>query len=248
MSLISAENAENDRLGIAGRGPNVSPLDHAVKCRAASSPASGCGDWTDQQLVFAASESRDAAFAELFRRHSASVAAVARMFLGAANSGCDDVVAEVFAALWWAPERFDPDRGSLLGFLRVRARGRSIDLLRSESRRHRRERNNESNGTMHSAIDAQLIAAETRQDLLQAVSRLPETERAPIELAYFASMSYRAVACQLDLPEGTVKSRIRSGLQHLRAQVGREDCGTMNSSPPQTDATTLRDPGRGILG
>ena len=195
----------------------------------------GCASWTDQQLVLAAPVVREAAFAELFRRHSASLAAVARMVLGTASSQCDDVVAEVFAALWCAPERFEPARGSLLGFLRMSARGRSIDLLRSESSRDQRERNDESGHNLCSEIDAEIVASETRQELLQALARLPDAERAAIELAYFADMTYRAVAQQLEVPEGTIKSRIRSGMQRLRRQVKVEGWGSVDAMSVQVD-------------
>ena len=209
----------DDRVcGIArGEGP---PLRLTLIRGDKARTSSRCATWTDEQLVFAVRDTRDTAFAELFRRHSASVGAVARMILGSSNSGCDDVVAEVFEALWSEPEKFDPLRGSLLGFLRLRARGRSIDLLRSESCRLRREQNDDTGARLPSAIDARLIAGELGASLRQVVSQLPEAERTVIELAYFAGMTYRAVARTLELPEGTVKSRIRSGLQHLRVQVG----------------------------
>ena len=237
MSLIDASNAGNDREGFAGQGAEVFPLTLAMKPGNKTRSGLGCASWTDQQLVFAAPEVRDVAFAELFLRHSASVAAVARMVLGA-NSGFDDVVAEVFAALWFAPDKFDPDRGSLLGFLRLRARGRSIDLLRSESSRHRREQRDASAPGVSPAIDAELVEAEIGETLRRAVARLPEGERTAIELAYFAGMTYRAVACQLELPEGTVKSRIRSGLQRLRTQVDIDECPTISELPARTEGAT----------
>jgi RNA polymerase sigma-70 factor (ECF subfamily) len=238
MSFIDASNAGNYRAGVAGQGAKAAYLERVTKPGSRPRARFGCATWTDTQLVFAAPEVRDVAFAELFVRHSASVAAVARMVLGAANSGSDDVVAEVFTALWSAPDKFDPDRGSLLGFLRLRARGRSIDLLRGESSRHRREQHDESARTSSPPIDAQLEAAELGDALRHAVSRLPEGERMAIELAYFDGMTYRAVACQLDLPEGTVKSRIRSGLQRLRDHVESDERPAVGEPPTETDSST----------
>ena len=77
------------------------------------------------------------AYAELYRRHSRSVTAAVNMIL-VNDSRCEDVVAEVFVGLWFFPERFDSSRGSLLAFLRLKARGRSIDLVRAETARRRR--------------------------------------------------------------------------------------------------------------
>ena len=90
-------------------------------------------DWSDRDLVACLSSGGGDAYAELYRRHSASVAAVARMIL-ANDERCQDVVAEVFVGLWFYPEKFEPSRGSLLAFLRMKARGRSIDMVRSEMR------------------------------------------------------------------------------------------------------------------
>jgi RNA polymerase sigma-70 factor, ECF subfamily len=238
MSFIDASNAGNYRAGVAGQGAKASALKRATKPGSRPRPRFGCATWTDKQLVFAAPDVRDVAFAELFVRHSASVAAVARMVLGAANSGSDDVVAEVFTALWSAPDKFDPDRGSLLGFLRLRARGRSIDLLRGESSRYRREQHDASARRSSPAIDARLETEELGDALRHAVSRLPEGERMAIELAYFEGMTYRAVAYQLDVPEGTVKSRIRSGLQRLREQVEIDERHAVGVSPAETDSST----------
>ncbi len=190
--------------------------------------------WTDQQLVFATPETRHEAFAELFVRHSKSVGAVARMVLGSAAWGSDDIVAEVFAELWRAPERFEPDRGSLLTFLRVCARGRSLDLLRSESNRRRRERNSEPCTGAFAEIGARFSPDGRDLDVRRAVEELPVAERTPIELAYFVGMSYRAVAHRLDLPEGTVKSRIRSGLRRLAAKLDRAN-GMRVSTPREVD-------------
>jgi RNA polymerase sigma-70 factor, ECF subfamily len=141
------------------------------------------------------------------------------MLLGS-RADCDDVVAEVFVGLWTSPGKFDPDRGSLLGFLRLRAKGRSIDILRSESSRKRREDNDAySDSPPGPEVDSTMIAAEAATELARAIAALPASEQEAIRLAYFGDMSYRAVARYLEEPEGTVKSRIRVGLQHLRSRA-----------------------------
>jgi RNA polymerase sigma-70 factor (ECF subfamily) len=141
------------------------------------------------------------------------------MILGR-GSGCDDVVAEVFLALWLSPESFDPARGSLLGFLRLKAKGRSIDMVRSETARTRREsRDRHSLQKPDEGFDSIVIAAETTAVLLRAIESLETNERQPIELAFYQGMAYRTIGVYLGIPEGTIKSRIRSGLRHLREHI-----------------------------
>ena len=77
--------------------------------------------WSDLDLVASLFDGSGDAYAEIYRRHSASVAAAARMIL-IRDHRCEDVVAEVFVSLWFFPEKFDPARGTLLAFLRLKAR------------------------------------------------------------------------------------------------------------------------------
>lgn len=172
---------------------------------------------SDLQLAQRVVLQQEDALAEIYGRHSGSVAATARMVLGN-SSACEDVVTEVFLALWLRPESFDPDRGLLLGFLRLKARGRSIDIVRSEVARRRREQyENRNDGSYGSEVDEQFLTSEAAEEMHTALEQLDAKEREPIELAFFTGMTYTDVAEHLDLPEGTVKSRIRSGLHHLKA-------------------------------
>ena len=88
-------------------------------------------------------------------------------------------------------------------------------MVRSDTARSRREKNEESNVDAPD-VDADLLAAESVSQLHEALASLPPEERELIELAYFKGLTYREVAKHLDLPEGTVKSRIRAGLSKLR--------------------------------
>jgi len=174
-----------------------------------------CSDFTDGDLVAAIILHQGDAYAELYRRHAKSVTGATRMILG--NSpAIEDIVAEVFVSFWMEPEKFDASRGTLLAFLRLKAKGRSIDLVRSDSARRRRESRERLMATDISMdCDQAMIRAERQELLRHAVSLLPAIERDPIMLAYFAGMTYTAVADHLKLAEGTVKSRIRSGLRRL---------------------------------
>jgi len=95
-------------------------------------------NFSDLQLVECVVRHEADAFNEIYRRHVRSVTAISKMVLGN-SSACEDVVAEVFLAFWLKPDSFDASRGSLLGFLRMKARGRSIDIIRTDVARRRRE-------------------------------------------------------------------------------------------------------------
>ncbi len=172
--------------------------------------------WSDSDLVEAVVLRSSDAYAELRRRHFSSVTATSRMILGR-GPGCDDVVSDVFTALWLRPDQFDPSRGTLLAYLRMTARGRSIDLVRSESARRRRELADlPASSTSRPEADEGLLGHESDRLVRATFASLSTKERDVLHLAFFRGMSYTAVAVHLGLPEGTVKSRIRSGLLHLR--------------------------------
>jgi RNA polymerase sigma-70 factor (ECF subfamily) len=176
-----------------------------------------CCHWTDDQLVAAVIERSGGAYGELFRRHSSSVHAVSRAVLGN-RPECEDIVAEVFVGFWLHPESYDSTRRSLAGFLGMKANSRSIDLVRANNARRRREER-QVREHRHQTLDvnAGLSATELSGKMRHAVEHLPVLEREAIQLAFFTGMTYTDVALFLDAPEGTVKSRIRSGLKRLSA-------------------------------
>ena len=181
--------------------------------------AQSLGDMSDAALVVAVGRWRNDALAEIYRRHGGAVYALARRVLNDV-ADAEEVVQEVFLRLWNAPEKFDPERGSLRSYLLAHCHGRAVDLLRADSSRRRREER-EARATAEKGYDLEhqvwdLAVAERVQ---AAVSTLPAEERKAIELAYFGGHTYREVATLLDAPEGTVKSRIRTGLRRLRAAL-----------------------------
>jgi len=174
---------------------------------------------SDAALVVAVGRYRSDALAEVYRRHAGAVYALGRRVLGDAT-GAEEVVQEVFLRLWNAPEKFDSDRGSLRSYLLAQGHGRSVDLLRSDSSRRRREER-DSRRTAEKGYDLEhhVWDLAVADHVKAAVQDLPVDERRAIELAYFAGHTYREVATILDAPEGTVKSRIRAGLRRMRGTL-----------------------------
>ncbi|MDX2342600.1 MAG: sigma-70 family RNA polymerase sigma factor [Acidimicrobiia bacterium] len=137
-----------------------------------------------------------------------------------------DVTQEVFVRLWKRPERYDATRGALSSFLQLDAHGRSVDLIRSEEARAKREIANERLSSRHQdSPEEEAMKRITSDRVRRALDELKEAERGPIAMAFYLGYSYRKVAEVLGVPEGTVKSRIRSGMAKLRETLGTEIAG-----------------------
>ena len=180
------------------------------------------GDLTecsDAVLVVAISRYRQEALAEAYRRHAGAVFALAKRLLADAAMA-EEIVQEVFLRIWNQPEKFDSDRGSLRSYLLAQCHGRSVDLLRSEtSRRAREERDVRRTAEKGYDLEHEVLDLSMAERIKEAMGALPEIEREAISLAYFGGHTYREVADLLDQPEGTVKSRIRTGLKRLRTEL-----------------------------
>jgi RNA polymerase sigma-70 factor (ECF subfamily) len=159
------------------------------------------------------------ALAEVYQRHSGIVLGLAQK-ITRNRTLAEDVTQEVFARLWKDPDRFDPARGTLRSYLLAQTHGRSVDLIRSESsRRIREERDATLDGVTTVSIEDEVVELRMGEHIRQALGELPPGERAAIEMAYFGGHSYREVAGLLGEAEGTIKSRIRSGMLRLGATL-----------------------------
>jgi RNA polymerase sigma-70 factor, ECF subfamily len=179
---------------------------------------------TDAGLAAAVARRDGRALAEIYRRHGGAVWGLARRVLRDDHLA-EEVCQTVFTELWANPERFDPERGSLRAWLLAQAHGRSVDTVRSEEARRRRD---ERDGRYASApgpefdVETTVEELELAAHIRRALDLLTPDERGPIVLAYFGGRSYRDAAAALGQPEGTVKSRIRSGLGKLRRALEAE--------------------------
>jgi RNA polymerase sigma-70 factor (ECF subfamily) len=172
---------------------------------------------SDATLVVAIGRWRQDALAEAYRRHAGAVFALARRLLGDPTLA-EEVVQEVF--VWDAPDRFDADRGTLRSYLLANGHGRAVDLIRSESsRRAREEREHRARAEAGYDIEHEVEDLVVADEVKGALAALPSDERRAIELAYFGGHTYREVATLLAAPEGTVKSRIRSGLRRMQRSL-----------------------------
>ncbi len=176
-------------------------------------------DASDAALVVSIGRYQQAALAEAYRRHAGASFGLAKRLLND-HARAEEVVQEVFVRLWNEPNRYDPERGTLRSFLLAHTHGRSVDMIRSDvSRRNREEKEarEQADGgydVAHEVWDMALAG-----HVREAMETLQHGEREAIELAYFGGLTYKEVAERLGEAEGTVKSRIRSGLKRLRGEL-----------------------------
>ena len=191
----------------------------------------------DADLVAAVAAGSEDALAVLYDRHAPAIHAVALRHSGD-RMVAEDVVQEVFLALWNRADRLDPTVGSLPAWLGTIARNRAVDRLRAAGRRPRlamlagagagsqvealERALHGSPGGSGSADDdpvRALEASEARDAIGAALASMPEEERAVILLAYRDELSQSEIATSLGWPLGTVKTRTRRALGRLRATL-----------------------------
>ncbi len=178
---------------------------------------------TDVDLIAGIINRDPESLAEVYRQHGGAVYGLSRRVLGD-DSLAEDVTQELFLRLWNEPRRFDPNRGTLRSFLQRQAHSRSVERVRSEeARRKREDRSVAVDVRPIEDLESDVVASLESDRIRRALESLDPDERRPIVLAYYGGASYRDVAVRLDLPEGTVKSRIRTGLRRLSSLL--EDGG-----------------------
>jgi RNA polymerase sigma-70 factor, ECF subfamily len=174
---------------------------------------------SDTVLVLAIGRWNEDALAEAFRRHSGAVFAVANQVLrdeGAAR----EITHDAFVRLWHQPESYDPERGSLRAFLLNFSHSRAIDRLRATRRREAREvRDARTDASSEYDLEHEVLRIDMANRVRGVVDGLPANEREAIELAYFGGYTYRETAALLGEPEGTIKSRIKSALTRMQANL-----------------------------
>jgi len=182
--------------------------------------------FADGELVGRIAERDLGAFEMLYDRYADLVYSVALRVVADAHVA-QDVTQDVFLRLWRRPDHFDASRGKFVTWLLSVTRNRSIDERRSHSRRLRHE-------ALPPTIDeeemipgrderddpaAATVLADERLAVRRAMDVLPPEQRLAIQLAYFSGLTQQEIANKLGQPLGTVKTRIRLGMQKMRGSL-----------------------------
>ncbi len=184
-------------------------------------------DWPDEALMLAIASRDEHAFAVLYDRYIDLVYSASFRVLADAGLA-EDAAQDVFVRLWRRPETFISERGRFLSWLMSVTRNRAVDELRARGRRWKREGGplgepDEAAQPMFSTdpVDPQFSAElhENQAAVRRALQQLPGEQRMALELAYFGGYTQQEIAAQLHEPLGTVKTRIRLGMQKLRRSL-----------------------------
>lgn len=181
-------------------------------------PAGGSGAPSDAVLVTRVRGADATALEEIYARYSRPCYALARRILND-DALAQEVVQEVFLALWRQPERFDEGRGTFASWLLATTHHRAVDIVRREENLRRRRTTDEvlefRGGD--SSVAEEVWAGLRRDRVRAALLELPTPQREALALAYFGGYTQREIAALTGAPLGTVKTRMLLGMRRLRA-------------------------------
>lgn len=164
----------------------------------------------------------EGALREVIDAYGAAVYGMARRVV-AEPTLAEEVAQDTFLAIWRRPGAFDSSRGTMQAFLLGVTRNKAVDLVRREEALRRAKdallSETEATSTTPSTSE-QMNEIDRREEIKKALSELSPVQREAIVLAYFGGRTYREVADELGIPEGTAKTRLRDGLIRLKELMG----------------------------
>lgn len=176
---------------------------------------------SSEDLLLRVARGDEDAFSQLYDRVAPTVWGVARRVLRD-SALAEDVTQEVLVEVWRKASRFDPQRGSALAWVTTLAHRRAVDRVRSEHATARREQlvSDRSVPAPYDEVSEQVGLQLERQQVRRCINTLTALQRESVLLAFYRGYTYPEVATLLDVPLGTVKTRMRDGLIRLRDCLG----------------------------
>jgi len=194
-----------------------------ARLRPSSTPTSAdLRSLADEDLMQLVSESEAAAFEIVYERHANAAFSLAYRMCGT-RPLAEDVVQEAFVSMWRSGGRYDRRRGSVRTWLLGIVHNRAIDALRRNVVHDRRRASDEGLEERFAAperTDSEVARREDAREIRDALRTLPAEQSKVIELAYYGGFTHTEIADMLDAPIGTIKGRMRLGLEKLRGQLG----------------------------
>jgi RNA polymerase sigma-70 factor, ECF subfamily len=179
--------------------------------------AHSADDWL---LVKAIGQQDQGALSRLYDRYARVLYALAFKMLGSVEEA-EEVVLDVFSKVWSSAASYDASRGRVDNWLFMMTRSRTLDRLRSRQRRDRVMDVSMQQAQVEIHVQRplpqeELVIQERREQVQQALAKIPAEQRLVIEFAYFGGLSQSEIASRTGLSLGTVKTRLRLGLSKLK--------------------------------
>jgi RNA polymerase sigma-70 factor (ECF subfamily) len=176
----------------------------------------------DEELMPLIGEKDGRAFEAFYDRHGAAAYSLAYRIVGE-RPAAEDVTQEAFVSIWRSGGRYDRARGSVRSWTLTIVRNRAIDLLRTRSGRAPKLGFDDETALEQRPsgefTDEEALRRETAAEVRGALGELPGEQSKVIELAYFGGFSQSEIAAMLGVPLGTVKGRMRLGLEKIRGRL-----------------------------
>ena len=175
----------------------------------------------DEEAMQLVGDGNPRAFELIFDRHGGAAFSLAYRMVGN-RVAAEDVVQEAFLSIWRSRMRYDRSRGSVRTWVLGIVHNRTIDALRRGATHDRRQETLDGVAERHEAperTDVEAARREEARSVRTALDTLPDDQRRTIELAYFGGFTHSQIAELLDQPIGTVKGRMRLGLDKLKRQL-----------------------------
>jgi len=171
----------------------------------------------DEDLISLVQAADPDAFATLYDRHSRAAFSLAYRMMGE-RQAAEDLIQEAFIKVWRGAASYRSDRGSVRTWILSIVHNRGIDQLRSQASRRRTQERVEASAARSQPSEAfsETWRNTQREQVREALNTLPQEQLKILELAYFSGYTHVEIAELMSLPLGTVKGRMRLGLQKLR--------------------------------
>ncbi len=196
--------------------------DMALYKRSAESASAALRRLADEDLIQLVVENDQAAFAILYERHTNVAFSLAFRMCGK-RGVAEEVVQDAFLSLWRSGSRYDRTRGSVRTWVLGIVHNRAVDALRRGMVHDRGRVSDEGIEEQLEAperTDQEVGRRDEAREIKAALEGLPVEQSHVIELAYYGGFTHSEIATMLDTPIGTIKGRMRLGLQKLRSQIG----------------------------
>ena len=182
---------------------------------------------SDAQLFEEITKRKTSAFSALYDRHSPRLYGLALKMLKV-QTLAEDVLQDLFLDVWQNAKKFDHTKGEPLAWLMILCRNRCIDKLRAKEKKARRSGSISEDAMQNIASNESKDPLETvhynevQRTVTSALAQLPADQRLVIEMAYFRGLSQSEIAAELQIPLGTIKTRVRLGMQKLRSLIKKD--------------------------